>query len=640
MTDRTPTAVEAQWAVHGKRLDRLGYRVLACSTGQFSAQNFEEAISRFGPGTPGALPQVTLSYLKPRHAEGNYLALAIHRYADDMSGGDGQLKYDDDGRRIVVTRYFCLPYLPLAEQAVSYQAMFRALDSAALPAENGPPIRVAIAAPGPASAAVDDLTMQAAALLLTTRPVCVLGADDTSLAGRLAFIDAVMSLLPYGLRAKMTAATWTRPTNRDHRFQLFFSDAARTADRPDNILYWGRPEETRITPGDDWAYEYVTWLRDKIEEPTAKLARVTEPTGFGRDQVLRVLDDVIGIVGSDPRLNYSETRQDYLHPRHVPRAGSAQGQSYGEMILSGCGRHVAAGDQVKIKSDVSLLRNIVDDPANHQHRARYQEILRDTGLLRYSENLGGNASRLYEYLLRVAFQVPLDYAAYCQVEDCLADTDGGPPHAELLRAIGRCGVSDQRVMAITRWHLRVIDEPALTDWYLSGEVTVVDLIGLLSARWERPRHARAVCDVLLDYLARMRSHIHNPNEVRRALRSQGFLAHALQASQTGHEQYQVSTLYTLLRYGYQSGLDRNAIIQVLTAGNDPPTAPLLAAVLLYAEPWLAELAADAYTHALMQRAVAVTPAISRRIEDRLPVISAVPPGTGPTGTVPPGAARA
>ena len=79
--------------------------------------------------------------------------------------------------------------------------------------------------------------MRVAPLLLTGRPVCVLGAEGTSHLERLEFIDTVMGLLPYGFRSRMTAATWTRATNRNHRFRLYFSSAPR-ADEPDQVVIW------------------------------------------------------------------------------------------------------------------------------------------------------------------------------------------------------------------------------------------------------------------------------------------------------------------------------------------------------------------------------------------------------------------
>ena len=270
------TVVDVQWALYGKAVGPAEDRVLACSTGDLTMVNFADAISRFQLGTLHSLPQVSVSYAKTGQAGRNYLALAIHKPADR-----GQAALDDDGRPITYTSYFCLPYAPLADAGVTYLAMHDALRSLWLPTANGPPLRVSVASPPWRPPGIDHLAMRVAALLLTGRSVCVLQAQDVPVADRLGFIDAVMTLLPYGFRAKMTAATWTRATYRDHRFRLFFSDAPRANQRRDHVVSWGHPETAVITPADGAAHEYLTWLEDTVIRPIAGLTRLTDARGFG-----------------------------------------------------------------------------------------------------------------------------------------------------------------------------------------------------------------------------------------------------------------------------------------------------------------------------------------------------------------------
>jgi hypothetical protein len=629
-----PTTISAQWALHGKRLDRTGYRILACSDGELGQRNFEDAISRFSPGTPGELPQVSVSYIPSATVAGvSYLAMAVHKFADEIADDDGQqLKYDDDGRRIVITSYFCLPFPSLEGQAfthraVAYQALYKKLDSIRLPQEDGPPLTLTLATDAIPTPVIDDLAMQAAALLLTFRPVCVLGAHDTTAAERLAFLDAVMSLLPYGLRAATTAATWTRATHRDHRFRLFFSDVARAADPPDRILYWGQPEETGITAADDWAYEYLTWLRDKAGQPVAKLAGLIDPMRFKREEILPFLDE-IGIVASDPGLNYSATGHDYLHEPHVPRPTPGQGQGYGEQILLTCARHLREDDQGKIKSDISRLKNMADSTVDDDKRIRYRRILKETGLLKQAETLGGDAGKLYEPLLRLAFTVPLSYKGYCQLEDCL---ENPAPPRPLLRAIDSAGLSDQVVTAIIYWRLQALDgRTTLDKWYASGQVSASQLIQLLAASGLRPHHARVICDVTLDYLDKMGAHT-KPTEIRAALQRQSFLGHALQANKVGPEKYQIDALSQFLRSAYPNRLDRSAILQILTSTHHPPTPPLVAAVLLRAsgQPGTrpagtpADLVAEAYAYGSLTLAD-FDPDTHRRLEPLLPLLPLLP----------------
>jgi len=272
----TVTVVDAQWALYGRAAGATGDRVLACSAGDLAMVNFADAISRFQLGALHALPQVSVSYARPVKSGRSYLALAIHKPADQE-----QVALDEDGRPVTYTNYFCLPYGPLAAAGVTYRAMHEALRDLRLPTTNGGTLRVSIAGRPGAPPVIDLLALRVAALLLTGRSVCVLQAQGVPVADRLGFIDDVMALLPYGFRAKMTAATWTRATYRDHRFRLFFTDAPRGPGQQDHVVSWGHPETAVITPQDGAAHEYLTWLEDTLIRPMARLTRLTEAYGFG-----------------------------------------------------------------------------------------------------------------------------------------------------------------------------------------------------------------------------------------------------------------------------------------------------------------------------------------------------------------------
>ena len=84
------------------------------------------------------------------------------------------------------------------------------------------------------------LAMRVAALLLTSRGVCVLGADDADAGERLEFLDDVMSLLPYGMRSRLAGATWASSTAYDLNLRLFFADARRRGN--DHVVFWHQPE--------------------------------------------------------------------------------------------------------------------------------------------------------------------------------------------------------------------------------------------------------------------------------------------------------------------------------------------------------------------------------------------------------------
>jgi hypothetical protein len=89
------TVADVQWALYGKAAGASGDRVLACSAGDLTMVNFADAISRFQLGALHTLPQVSVSYAQPVKPGGSYLALAIHRPADQ-----GQVALDEDGRHV------------------------------------------------------------------------------------------------------------------------------------------------------------------------------------------------------------------------------------------------------------------------------------------------------------------------------------------------------------------------------------------------------------------------------------------------------------------------------------------------------------------------------------------------------------
>jgi hypothetical protein len=609
--------IDAQWAQHGSLQGHEPPHLIACSTGELRARNFEDALGRFSPDAGKEAAQVSVSYLTPAGLPtAGYLALAIHRRANPAG----------DGRAAGCTSYFCLPYAPLAMEAITYQAMHQALDLIRLPERDGPPVRVAISPSTPAISATDGRAMQAAALLLTNRPVCVVGADNTPMTERLAFIDTVMSLLPYGLRSRMTAATWTSRARQDHKFRLFFSDAPRNSDPRDHLLNWEGAEDRAIRLDDDWAYEYLTWLRDKVSQPIARLAELTAPVQFRRDKIMSVLDE-IGVIGLDQAQNYSVTRQDAL-PKPVPR--TEQGR---ERILRECADRVQAGDQSKVRSDISLLEKMAANRVDDAERARYQEILREGGLLEHHEKLGRHESRLHEQLLRVAFPVPFSYPAYCLVEECLKLRR---PHRGLLQAIENCGMADQVTTAIVSWHLwneggkrqgrnkRETPAQRLLKWGETGRVDVADLIGLLGTERIHPDHAMIVCDVMLEYLGTITEGA-DRLAIRRALFHNRYLAHAPHAIGCRPLKAQVDALSWLLRAAYPDQLDRQDIVEIL--GDTKPTPALFAAVLL----WLRRPTLDsgltwrAFAHGLMS-GMALVP------EARSHILSVLPPlSTGPVG---------
>ena len=412
MTGRT-VRVTVEWALRGKA-DRPGEDILGWSTGNLNRRNFEEVIGRFALGAPEQLqlPQVAVSYV---HADGqgtDYLALAIHDYEADP-------ERTSIGRLTQVTRYFCVPYRELAEGAITYQAMYEAFSPARLPERNGPVLICDIAVRPPRLPRPGDLALLVAALLLTGRPVCVLGVEAVGVADRLAFIDLVMSLLPYGLRAKMAAATWTRPTHRDHKFRLFFSDTPRTKSPPDHVVTWGATEHPAATPEGDHAPRYLAWLTETVSQPMALLAGMTEPTGFSLKSVDHALE-LARVPGQEPGPFSADGQASAVRTRSGPIPRPTTDPT--EAVLLRCVAELNAQNPAGLMDCISALRTIcAAQPASARpgSRRRYQQIATHYRLLRPGLQLYGHENEFYDMVLELAFNVPLDYQGYCQVEDCM-----------------------------------------------------------------------------------------------------------------------------------------------------------------------------------------------------------------------------
>jgi hypothetical protein len=610
---------EAQWALHGRNADSEGHDVLACSTGPLSRENFADAISRFQLGELSSLPQVSVSYARLAGQPGvGYLALAI----DDFASRGQRTAHDRYSRPITYTSYFCLPYLPLAEQAIGYLSIYEAVRRVTLPGASGPPLRVTLAPPDARILAADPLAMRVAALLLTGRPVCVLGADETTTDERLRFIDSVMTLVPYGLRARMAAATWTRATHGGHRFRLFFSSAPRTGTQPDHVVTWGEPDQVSI-PGGPPA-EYLGWLED-CSRPLARLAEVTTEMGFDRKGRLQVLELALSSragplqtpTGPTAPTEPATTRDAWTGPLPLPPAE----HDPVETALLGFAEDARLANPIRLRSDIALLKKLAENEIGEDRRERYRELISRLGLLRHNsvvESLveGKHEERLYEALLRMAFGIPLGYRAYCEVEKCAGIAHGDAPRQGLLTAIVKAGMADLVVGAIVCWHLRETDDKELNK-FLTGQPDPARMIRQLAVHWSYPQHARIFCDVTLELLDKARGR-YEPQRLLPVLRQHGFLARALQMRHPKEEQYQVDTLRQFLEAAYPAGLGRSAIVQVLAGCALPPTPALLAAVLvLDSWPEHVKLAHEAYIQGSLT-CMNVGSATATRLRELLP----------------------
>ena len=195
---------------------------------------------------------------------------------------------------------------------MSYQVMYEMFQKLPLPDRRGP-----ILTQLPVSAAevsIDPLAMRVAALLLTGQPVCILGADHLGLGERLRFMDSVMSLLPYGLRSRMSASTLTSSQFYEHKFRLFFASAARGGD---HIVRWSERDGGAARLDDDVAATYMEWLANAsrlamLTGSANPLTVFTEPVGFRPGEIKSMLESLYAAPGTP------EQSRPYPDDRPVP----------------------------------------------------------------------------------------------------------------------------------------------------------------------------------------------------------------------------------------------------------------------------------------------------------------------------------
>lgn len=288
--------VTAGWALSGKRPGSSDdYGVLNSSREPFTQAGFGRILRRYGLGTPpahrtgeGALPWVTISWVG--EAPDRYLGMSVEDWTQHRDGS---------GRPVAFTKYICVPYQEVEAAPVSYTALYRELLRLDLPMDGDPGERLTLVTPdyAPADLARDierfdrRKVMQTAAQLLDGR-VDIVHAGEASLLDRLAFLDAVAALLPYGYRADFTAATWA--TGTAGKIRLAFTRRARDGAR--EVSWRGPAEPVRLTPT---AEGYLRLLNDLLVRNrdlawlVGYLAAGSEPRDFGDPgHALRRLADV------------------------------------------------------------------------------------------------------------------------------------------------------------------------------------------------------------------------------------------------------------------------------------------------------------------------------------------------------------
>jgi hypothetical protein len=569
--ESTAVAITAEWAYWGKTASDRGYRLLDCSEGNFGPDNFIEVLTRYSPGTLDRLPQVTVSWSRSR-SERTYVAIAIHDRAEHGL-------YDADGREIVFTRYFCVPYEDLAAGTISYLAMYGEFSKFALPVPDRAPIQTALATHPPGGPGRGQ-ALRVAALLLTGQPVCIVGADRVDLLERLQFLDAVVSLLPYGMRCRLSASTWASSTLQTHKFRLFFAGAPRPArDRQqvDLVVEWGQPAATPI--GHPYADDYLEWLQGEVQQPAVRLAAQKQQIDFTQSEILKMLETV-GIPADG--LAFLPYTYD-VDPSGAPQrstTGPMRIASTEQLIIS-FAQHLSDANRAFLQADMKALRDRLGHQPTIEERANYQKLIEKQRLLR--EDLPVNASlraEIYDVLLGTAFSASLTYASYKEIEACVGNPEGQSLHKSLLESMARLTFGESVAYLLV---MGTLMDKGLIKRLQKDRVDHKFLIDATATRELLPKHARVLCDTTVQFLRERSGHIEQ-QDLRWVLKQHGYLAEILNGHHGNDQEYQLHVLTQFVMAAYGVRLDRSAAAEILGSTRCAPTSALLATVLRMINP--------------------------------------------------------
>jgi hypothetical protein len=543
-TETAGPAVTAEWALWGKHANETAYRVLRCSEGVFSRDDFGEVITRYASGVKDRLPQYTVCWIPGAKGHPAYLGMAIHELADPDPARSGGRSRIVGGREVEYVRLFCIRYQDLADLGVSYPDLAGSVMPYQLPAGETAPLRVALradASPHHIAAKFRVLAENVAALLLTTHPVCVLGAERTTAEDRLRFIELVMSLLPYGLRSRLSASTWASSTAQDLKLRLYFTNAPRDDGKVSHVA-WDEPEPLTL-PGDREAVRlYLDWLRRTGFNAAPALAERTEPLRFTDEDVLRLVD-------------------------HLPRDRSVT------ETLEDLADSLRKQDRAAVGAGVERLRRHLasqDDRSRAADREKCRQLVLRHGMLKDRPALGPEIkARLYKVLLQLAFGAPLTYASYCEIERSVGD----PPRGTLRSVLLGFKFSSFIPLLLTAKAEPASWEQGLAAVLVQSGIapTVpIDEVAQLAGSI-RPEHRAMAYDFAAYYLR-------GAQDPWSELKERGYLAETLEELFPGNLRQQQPRIAATLRFMYGDRLSAGQISDLFGDSRLHPTAALEQAV--------------------------------------------------------------
>jgi hypothetical protein len=552
--------LQAEWALWGKDEQRTAFHVLRCSKGGLDDDDFREIFTRYATGVKDALPQYTVCWIPgdEKRQRPPYLAVGIHEHADPDPALAGGRRQHVAGRVVEYVRLFCFRYADVAEWDASYVSLANAVRGIQLlPGQNEPiQVRVPPAADPPATGGPAELV---ASWLLTTRPVCVLDADHVPVEQRLAFIDEVLSLLPFGLRARLSASTWASPRVADLQLRLFFSSARRDSSTRTCHVSWARPDQSTVPPGKfDAAEFYREWLQDASEPARARLSSLREPARFTAEDIDRLL----------PRLPRNKSLDD----------------TFAELAAS-----LETADQRAIAGALKPLKLSLRRPVEPAARAQIRSLVEKYGLLADHPKVNQNTMRsVYGTLIRLAFGDGLSYADYCEIERGAGGTLSGPLQRVLVTG---------DILDVLPGILAADAGPGVRDEELMEAISMRGLSpGWLVSRLEREiapmqaNHRPILVDFARHYV------LMKGVEPAEELKHHGYLSGLLTTAYPAHLYRR--HLAAILRFAYDKHeLDRDDIVEVFSRTWLATAGPISEVVQSVARPKLRKFAEQEYAHA-------------------------------------------
>ena len=441
------------WALMGKRGGtKDDYGVLACgpSSGGGIPTGLHARVWAGVPSTPqlgsapgpGRLPWATFI---PRFAGGQYrMATTAIDVTEDR---------DSVGRPIAAIRYVELPFTGLARDHVGYRALHQAIPTVLEMDGYDQAEPYDLNLPGPDDTIADALADQRcfdraarlAAMLLDDDVVITLsGQELLPLPDRLAEFDRTLALLPFGMRAGITVASWHDGTQAT-AFRLAFGKfGPRGQVTPD-------PDEPVPPPVTGRAAAYLRELvaaRDGlgVAELVAHLGRHRRPLGLGDDEVTEATEILCSL--RDPRLVVDAVRNGRPSIEWVANARRFSAGRLGQPDLDTLETHLLARGET---AALAVHANWSPRSATLAARLALGELM---------AGRGSEVERLYRYAAdRRAAEAFLAAATEGRTHQ---DADVPPREvARLLRTFGRPKPGD-----LSSLRRAVLARPELARWLL------------------------------------------------------------------------------------------------------------------------------------------------------------------------------